>query len=202
VNEVQELFRRAFAGEMSVDDAWAEVERLQAAGVRVSAHDVAAAEADAVTPSGVDALRPQASPSAAAPYDPASGVDPTPEQYAALSGRQIVALERMLPGVGDRVKSSEDWQALATEEAAREVEAAKLAAYDQRFGSDEAFRNAELARMSRERLNADWWTLPIQERMALAADAGLTTKQFTEMAEAKDHLAAEHRAPTVTGGGV
>lgn len=190
----EDIFRRAASGEITNEQAGAELARLYEAGVNVSAHDVAAGEAAAT--SGVPA------PPAVAPtdYDPASGVDPTPAQYAALSGRQLVFLERAMPGVGDRVKSSEEWRALAVEEATRETEIARVAAYDARFESDETFRNAELARMARERLDAEWWHLPMTARLALAADAGLTTQQYSELSADKDRLADDRRPATVTGG--
>jgi hypothetical protein len=199
LNTVQEVFRAAFAGEISVEDADARVRAIQAAnGAAPSAHDVATGEVDA----GGSGSEAGVSDGTAAPvaYNPSSGIDPTPEQYAALTARQLVVLERQRPGVGDRIQGSEDWDALAGVEADRAAEVARVAEYDQRFGSDEAFRNSELARMSREQLDTEWWTLPITARHALAADAGLSAKEFEELATAKDSLAAGNRPTTVTGG--
>jgi hypothetical protein len=199
LNTVQEVFRAAFAGEISVEDADARVRAIQATnGAAPSAHDVATGEVDAGGTEGDAGV----SDGLAAPvaYNPFSGVDPTPEQYAALTARQLVVLERQRPGVGERVKGSEDWDALAGVEAEHAAEVARVAEYDQRFASDEAFRNAELARMSREQLDTEWWTLAITARHALAADAGLSAKEFEELATAKDSLAAGNRPTTVTGG--
>ena len=51
-------------------------------------------------------------------------------------------LSLVAPGVGERIQGSEDWDALAGVEAEHAAEVARVAEYDQRFASDEAFRNS------------------------------------------------------------
>jgi hypothetical protein len=202
VTQMTEIFRRAMTGEITVDAAAAQIAVLQAAtGAPVSAHDVAAArESDGVVRTSAAASSGLEGPAPAA-YNPASGVDPTPEQLAGFSAKMLVMLDEMRPGAVERVDQAARWESLGEADQAETVASREAAEYEQRMATDRAFYDSEMQRHVRESLDARWWNLSPEDRMMEAATAGISEADFAKLAAAKDARAASDVAEARSLGG-
>jgi hypothetical protein len=187
-------------GSMSGVEGADRLHAILAAGGSVSAHQVAEGESDAAR--GVEG---GSSSSAAAPqllaYDIGSGVDPTPAEYAAMSAKQIVALDALRPGVAERVAQREAWAQLNESEHAVAVAQHEASAYEERMATDREFYEAEMQRHGRESLDARWWNLSPEDRAMEAASAGITAEDFAKLAAEKDARAASDVAESRSLGG-
>ena len=186
---VSEVFRRMYAGEVSPEAAAAEVAALTAAGAGVSAHEVAAGEADAVA----------AEPSDGQPFNPYLGLagDPTPEEYARLTVAQMLELEVVRPGLSQRMERAGVWRRESLAEAQRAQAQADRAFEAERFRTDPEFAASEMRKRARGELDSKWWFIPVAERERLAAEAGITSEDFASLADAKARVAAGY-APSET----
>jgi hypothetical protein len=207
VTAIAEVFRQMYSGQLSSEEAADQISALRAAsGAAVSAHEVAAGEADAVAGGATVIPGADASPAPAAiepisfnPYR-ADG-DPSPAEYARLTVAQMTELEAVRPGIGERMRASGEWVRGAEVNAQRERAEADRAAYEQQFRTDAEFAAGELRKRALSDLDAKWWFIPAAERALLAIDAGLTQAEFAELAGAKDRLAAGYAAAETKVGG-
>lgn len=192
-----DIFRRALTGEITAEEAADLVAaRTAAHGSAPSAHEVArGADEAAITP-----------PAPAGPVEWNPHLRPgdiSPADYQRLSMAQIDELERVSPGIGERIDAAARWAAESERTAALAAEKAEKAEYDRRYRTDPAFAAAELAKHARAELEQRWWSTGEQERQLLAAEAGMTAEQYAELGEQIKARSGEAiRRPTVSTGGL
>ena len=199
---VREVFRAAFSGEISVDDAMQRLSAIQReTGAPVSAHDVGEGVSGAALGSAGEpdhgAVRAEA-PVAYNPYRVEG--DPTPDQYAAMSTAQLTELEAVRPGLADRMRGLTFWERASAVESDRRADAAEKAAYAERLRTDAEFAAGEQKKRAIEDLDAKWWHVSATERARLAEEGGISAAQVEQLAAQKARQASIYReAPVKVG---
>jgi hypothetical protein len=196
VTAVAEVFRQMYAGQLSPEEAANQIQALQAAsGAPVSAHEVAAGESDAASlgNGGTDRTSPAAiTPVEFNPY--LVDGDCSPVEYARLTVPQMTELETIRPGLAARMEKAGVWRRDSEVSAEHERAAAERAEYERRFREDSEFAAGELRKRALDDLESKWWHIPASERAVIAADAGLSTAEYAELAKTQDARAAEYQS--------
>ena len=125
-------------------------------------------------------------------YDPASGVDPTPEQAAQLGIAESALLDSLRPGWDERVQQVERYRHEREKREAREAVEAKQAEFEQRLETDPHFRVEYQREIAARQLKEGYWHLSKHERLQRAASAGsrlnLDERQTADLMELSDRL--------------
>lgn len=125
-------------------------------------------------------------------YDPASGVDPTPEQAVRLGVREAGLLDQMRPGWDERVKQVDDFRRAQAAREQREAEAAAQVEFEHRLDTDPQFRaDYQQAQVARQ-LHDNYWSYSTHERIKMAEAAGrhlrLDTRESADLNALADRL--------------
>jgi hypothetical protein len=175
VNTVQEVFRAAFAGEISVEDADARVRAIQAAnGSSVSAHQVAEGVSDAAVPP--DGSTPSATPITWNPHLVAG--DPSVEDFNRLSTAQLLEAQIASPGLSERMAAAARWADESNAVVVREQADRQRAEHERRFRDEPAYAACVLQDEAKNQLRDRWHWITPADRAALAASAGMSVADF------------------------